>query len=346
MIQLLLADTSMYVWLILLIVVLIALAIFIGFVPINIWIKSLVSGAHVSAGRLIGMRLRHVDIGMLVDNYINAKKAGVAVSIDDLETHYLAGGNVERVVDALITAHGARIPLSVEYAKAVDLANRDILKAVRNSVEPMVIETPAIRAVAKNGIELIVKAKITVKYNLDKLIGGAGSDTIIARVGEGIVTTVGSAETHEEVLENPDRISKVVLDKNLDLNTAYTIISIDIADIDVGENVGAKLRARQAEADVQVARARAEERKSMAIAAEQEMRAKTQEMRAKLLSAESEVPKAISNAFLQGNISVVDYYKMQNLLADTNMRNSLGATTTRGKGRKAKSDSNDSDSEA
>lgn len=341
MISMLLADTDMYIWLTLLIVFLIGLSIFIGFVPINVWIKALVSGAHISAGRLIGMRLRHVDLAMLVDNYINAKKAGVGINMDDLETHYLAGGNVERVVDALIMAHGAKIPLSVEYAKAIDLANRDILEAVRNSVKPVVIETPNIRAVAKNGIELIVKAKITVKYNIDKLIGGAGPETVIARVGEGIVTTVGSAETHEEVLENPDRISKVVLDKNLDLNTAYTIVSIDIADIDVGENVGAKLLAKQAEADMEVARARAEERRAMAFAAEQEMRAKTQEMRAKLLSAESEVPKAISSAFTQGNIGVLDYYKMQNILADTNMRNSLGSTKSKAKNKSVKDSKND-----
>lgn len=336
---LLATSIGTYVWLTILVIFLISFAIFIGVVPINVWIRALVSGAHISAGRLIGMKLRHVDLDMLVNNYINAKKAGVAINIDDLETHYLAGGNVEKVVDALIMAHGAKIPLSVEYAKAIDLANRDILEAVRNSVKPMVIETPKISAIAKNGIELIVKAKITVKYNIDKLIGGAGQDTIIARVGEGIVSAIGSSETHEEVLENPDKISKIVLNKNLDLNTAYTIISVDIADIDVGENVGAKLRAKQAEADKEVARARAEERRSMAIAAEQEMRAKTQEMRAKLLSAESEVPKAISNAFMQGNIGVFDYYKMQNLLADTNMRNSFGATTV--KRNKAKNDQKD-----
>lgn len=322
-------DTGMYIWLAVLVVIIITLAVFIGFVPVNVWIRALVSGAHVSTIRLIGMRLRHIDLNMLIDNYINAIKAGIKIKIDDLETHFLAGGNVERVVDALIVAHGAGIALSIESAKAIDLANRDILEAVRNSVKPVVIETPPVRAVAKNGIELIVRAKVTVKNNISKLIGGAGPDTIIARVGEGIVTTVGSAETHRDMLENPDRISKVLLDKNLDLNTAYTIISIDIADIDVGENIGAKLLAKQAEADMEIARARAEERRSMAIAAEQEMRAKTQEMRAKLLSAESEVPKAISNAFSQGNIGVLDYYKMQNLLSDTNMRNSFGASTSK-----------------
>lgn len=316
-------NTALYVWLAVLGVLIILIAIFVGIVPINVWIRAMVSGAHISALRLIGMKLRHVEVGMVVDNYINAKKAGVELTIDDLETHYMAGGNVERVVDALITAHGAKIELSVETAKAIDLANRDILAAVKQSVNPVVITTPEISAVAKDGIELRVKARVTVQSNINKLIGGAGEDTIIARVGEGIVTTVGSAESHEEVLENPDSISKTVLNKGLDSGTAYTILSIDIADIDVGRNIGAKLQAERAEADMQIAQAKAEERRAMAIAAEQEMRAKTQEMRANLLNAESEVPKAISTAFSNGQIGVLDYYKMQNILADTNMRNSL-----------------------
>lgn len=316
-------NTALYVWLAVLGVLIILIAIFVGIVPINVWIRAMVSGAHISALRLIGMKLRHVEVGMVVDNYINAKKAGVELTIDDLETHYMAGGNVERVVDALITAHGAKIELSVETAKAIDLANRDILAAVKQSVNPVVITTPEISAVAKDGIELRVKARVTVQSNINKLIGGAGEDTIIARVGEGIVTTVGSAETHEEVLGNPDSISKTVLNKGLDSGTAFTILSIDIADIDVGRNIGAKLQAERAEADMQIAQAKAEERRAMAIAAEQEMRAKTQEMRANLLNAESEVPKAISTAFSNGQIGVLDYYKMQNILADTNMRNSL-----------------------
>ena len=316
-------NTALYVWLAVLGVLIILIAIFVGIVPINVWIRAMVSGALISALRLIGMKLRHVEVGMVVDNYINAKKAGVELTIDDLETHYMAGGNVERVVDALITAHGAKIELSVETAKAIDLANRDILAAVKQSVNPVVITTPEISAVAKDGIELRVKARVTVQSNINKLIGGAGEDTIIARVGEGIVTTVGSAETHEEVLENPDSISKTVLNKGLDSGTAFTILSIDIADIDVGRNIGAKLQAERAEADMQIAQAKAEERRAMAIAAEQEMRAKTQEMRANLLNAESEVPKAISTAFSNGQIGVLDYYKMQNILADTNMRNSL-----------------------
>jgi len=319
----------MWVWVGILVAVIVAIGIFLAIVPVNVWIRALVSGARVSVGRLVGMKLRHVDLVLLVDNYINAKKAGVSIKINDLETHYLAGGNVERVVSALIMSHGAKIPLTVEHAKAIDLANRDILQAVRNSVTPVVIETPMISGVAKNGVEVIIKAKVTVKNNIEKLIGGAGADTVIARVGEGIVTAVGSSETHEEVLENPDRISKLILEKNLDLNTAFTIVSIDIADIDVGDNIGAQLLAKQAEADVEIARARAEERRSMAIAAEQEMRAKTQEMRAKLLSAESEIPKAISSAFSAGNMGVLDYYKLQNMMADTNMRNSLGTTTNK-----------------
>ena len=319
------SNTALFVWLGILSVFIIIVAIFVGVVPVNVWIRAMVSGAHISATRLVGMKLRHIEVSMLVDCYINAKKAGVDLTIDDLETHYMAGGNVSRVVDALIAAHGAKIELSVQTAKAIDLADRDILAAVKQSVNPVVITTPEVSAVAKDGIELRVKARVTVQSNINKLIGGAGEDTIIARVGEGIVTTVGSANTHEQVLENPDLISKTVLNKGLDSGTAFTILSIDIADIDVGRNIGAKLQAERAEADMQIAQAKAEERRAMAIAAEQEMRAKTQEMRANLLNAESEVPKAISTAFTNGQIGVIDYYKMQNILADTNMRNSLGS---------------------
>ncbi len=323
MMNLLATNSGLYIWLTVLIVFILGIAIFVGFVPVNIWIKALVSGAHVSTGRLIGMRLRHVEINKLIDSYINAKKAGLDINIEELETHYLAGGNVERVVNALIIAHGARINLNIKDAKAIDLANRNILEAVKNSVTPVVIITPPINAVAKNGVELIVVAKVTVKYNISKLIGGAGPDTIIARVGEGIVTTVGSSEHHRDVLEHPDRISKVLLEKKLDENTAFSIVSIDIADVNVGGNIGAKLHAEQARADMEIARAKAEERRSMAYAAEQEMKAKTQEMKAKLLSAESEIPKAIYNAFMAGNLGVLDYYKMQNVISDTVMRNSL-----------------------
>ncbi len=328
-------STALYVWLIVLAVFIVVIALFVGIVPISVWIRAMVSGAHISALRLVGMKLRHIEVGMLVDCFINAKKAGVNLTIDDLETHYMAGGNVERVVDALIAAHGAKIDLSVQTAKAIDLANRDILAAVKQSVNPVVITTPEISAVAKDGIELKVRARVTVQSNINKLIGGAGEDTIIARVGEGIVTTVGSAKTHEQVLENPDLISKTVLDKGLDSGTAFTILSIDIADIDVGRNIGAKLQAERAEADMQIAQAKAEERRAMAIAAEQEMRAKTQEMRANLLNAESEVPKAISTAFTNGQLGVMDYYRMQNIVADTHMRNSFSIDKSKSGGKKS-----------
>ena len=306
------------------VVLIILVAVFMAFVPVSVWIKAMVSGAHIAAYKLVGMKLRNVDVGLIVDSYINAIKAGVKLSITDLETHYMAGGNVERVVDALIMAHGAKIKLTVENAKAIDLANRDILQAVQNCVTPVVITTPPISAVACDGIELIVKIRITLQSDIEKLIGGAGEQTILARVGEGVVTVVGSAKNHQLILENPDTISKTVLSKGLDKDTAYEILSIDVADVDIGRNVGAKLQAERAEADVQIANARAEERRAMAIAAEQEMKARTQEMKAKLLSAESEVPRAISMAFKAGNIGVMDYYRMQNIQADTTMRNSIG----------------------
>lgn len=318
---------SIYIWISIIVVVLIILAVIIGIVPIGIWIRATVSGAHISAGKLVGMRIRHVDVSMLVDCYINARKAGVTLTIDDLETHYMSGGNVQKVVEALIAAHGAKIPLSVETAKAIDLANRDIVLAVKNSIKPVVITTPPISAVTGNGIELIVIARVTVRSNIEKLIGGAGEETIIARVGEGIVTTVGSAKTHTEVLENPDAISKTILNKDLDKGTAFEILSLDIADVDVGRNVGAQIMAEKAEADMKIANARAEERKAMAIATEHEMRARTQEKRAQLLDAEAEVPKAISEAFVKGHLGVMDYYRMQNVVADTTMRNAIGKTT-------------------
>lgn len=284
----------------------------------------MVSGAHIPAHKLVAMKLRNVDVSLIVNNYINAIKAGVKITVGDLETHFMAGGNIERVVDALIMAHGAKINLTVANAKAIDLANRDILQAVQNCVTPVVITTPPISAVACDGIELIIKVRITLQSNIEKLIGGAGEATIQARVGEGVVTVVGSSKNHQLVLENPDMISKAILSKGLDKGTAYEILSVDVADIDIGRNVGAKLQAERAEADVQIANARAEERRAMAIASEQEMKARTQEMKAKLLSAESEVPKAISMAFKSGNIGVMDYYRMQNIQADTTMRNSIG----------------------
>ncbi|MBQ9791977.1 MAG: flotillin-like protein FloA [Clostridia bacterium] len=319
----LLLSITTYVWVGIAVVIILLLGFLFALLPFGLWFKALVSGAYIGIFQLTGMKLRKVNLNLLVDSYITAVKAGVKISIVDLETHYMAGGHVERVVDALITAHGAKINLTVENAKAIDLANRDILQAVQNCVVPIVITTPFISAVACDGIELKVKARVTVRYNIEKLIGNAGEDTIIARVGEGVVTAVGSAKSHKLVLENPDSISKTVLSKGLDKGTVYDILSIDIADIDVGRNIGAKLQAERAEADVQIATARAENRKAMAIATEHEMRAKTQEMKAKLLNAESDVPKAISMAFRAGNIGVMDYYRMQNVLADTNMRNSV-----------------------
>lgn len=320
----LLLGAGLWIGLGIVLAIILIVVIIFAIVPVNVWTKSLLSNAYIPARKLVGMKLRNVDVSLIVGCYINAKKAGVNISIQDLETHYMAGGNIERVVEALIVAHGAKINLSVDNAKAIDLANRDILLAVQNCVTPVVITTPPISAVACDGIELICKVRITLQSNIEKLIGGAGEETILARVGEGVVTVVGSAKTHQLVLENPDAISKTVLAKGLDKGTAFQILSIDIADIDVGRNIGAKLQAQQAEADVQIANAKAEERKAMAIAAEQEMRAKTQEMKAKLVSAESEVPLAISQAFKDGNIGVMDYYRMQNIKSDTKMREKIG----------------------
>ncbi len=305
------------------VIIILAIGLFFGFVPVNFWIKAMVSGAYIPARKLVGMKLRNIDVALIVKCYINATTAGVKINISELESHFMAGGNVERVVDALIVAHGAKINLSSSTARAIDLANRDILLAVQNCVTPVVITTPPISAVACDGIELIVKIRVTVLSNIEKLIGGAGEDTILARIGEGVVAVVGSAKEHKLILENPDSISKTIINKGLDKGTAFEILSIDVADIDIGRNVGAKLQTDRAEADVQLANARAEERRAMAIAAEQEMRARTQEMRANLVLAESEVPKAISMAFRMGNLGVMDYYRMQNISADTTMRNSI-----------------------
>lgn len=320
----LILGAGLWITISILAVIIIFVAVFMAFVPVNVWIKAMVSGAYIPARKLVAMKLRNVDVSLIVSNYINAIKAGVKITVDDLETHFMAGGNIERVVDALIMAHGAKINLTVANAKAIDLANRDILQAVQNCVTPVVITTPPISAVACDGIELIVKVRITLQSNIEKLIGGAGEQTIQARVGEGVVTVIGSAKNHQNVLENPDMISKAILAKGLDKGTAFEILSVDIADIDIGRNVGAKLLAEKAEADVQIANARAEERRAMAIASEQEMKARTQEMKAKLLNAEAEVPRAISMAFKSGNIGVMDYYRMQNIKADTTMRNSIG----------------------
>jgi len=307
-------------------VLLIAFVIVLAMVPLKLWFRCLISGCYVSMTRLVGMRLRSMQIQNIVDNYINGRKAGLRITIGDLESHVLAGGNIERVVSALISAHSAKINLTIDEAKAIDLAGRDVKKAVDDTVIPKVIETPMVSAIAKDGIELRVKAKVTVKTNIARLVGGAGEETIISRVGEGIVTTVGSAKTHKDVLQNPDIISRVVIEKGLDDGTAYQILSIDIADIDVGRNIGAELEQRQAIADKEIAQAQAEERKAMAIAAEQEMKAKAQEMKAHVIAAEVEVPKAMASAFRNGKIGIMDYYKMQNIQADTKMRKSISSS--------------------
>lgn len=291
--------------------------------PIATWFRALISGAHVSMMRLIGMRLRKIRLKMIVEAYIMSKKAGLDINIDELETHYMAKGNVMNVVNALISAHSANIELTLATAKAIDLAGRDVLNAVKMSVNPKVIETPIIAAIAKDGIELRAKARVTVRANISRLVGGAGEETVIARIGEGVVTTVGSARDHKAVLENPDLISRTVLQKGLDSGTAFEILSIDIADVDVGRNIGAQLQMDQAEADKRIAQAKAEERRAMAVAEEQEMKARIQEMRAEVVKAESEVPKAMATALKDGKLGVMDYYNMQNLVADTNMRNSI-----------------------
>lgn len=309
------------------IAVLLVVFVFVGvvfsFVPIGLWISALAAGVRVGIWTLVGMRLRRVPPSRIILPLIKAMKAGIEATIDKLEAHYLAGGNVDRVVDALVAAHRAQISLSFERAAAIDLAGRNVLEAVQMSVNPKVIETPVISAVAKDGIELKSKARVTVRANIDRLVGGAGEPTIIARVGEGIVTTVGSAESHKEVLENPDRISATVLAKGLDSGTAFEILSIDIADVDVGRNIGAQLQTDQAEADKNIAQAKAAERRFAALAREQEMKAMVEEMRARVVEAEAEVPQALASAMREGKLGVMDYYNMRNLIADTEMRESL-----------------------
>lgn len=305
------------------VLIIIGIMIFLSFVPIGLWITAFFSGVKIRLSTLIGMRLRRVLPRRIINPLIKATKAGLSIKVDQLEAHYLAGGNVNTLVDALIAAQRAEIPLEFERAAAIDLAGRNVLEAVQVSVNPKVIETPNIAAVAKNGIEVIAKAKVTVRANIDRLVGGAGEETIIARVGEGIVTTVGSAESHKEVLENPDSISQVVLSKGLDSGTAFEILSIDIADVDVGRNVGANLQTEQAEADKRIAQAKAEERRAMAVAQEQEMLAKVQEMRAKVVEAEAQVPLSIAKAFEEGHLGVMDYYRMKNIQSDTEMRSAI-----------------------
>src|ERR671917_1710247 len=296
-----------------------AIFVLLSLVPIPLWIAAWASGAYVGLFTLVGMRLRRIPPNTVVTARISAVKAGLDLTVNDLEAHYLAGGNVVRVVNAMISADKANIPLPFKRAAAIDLAGRNVLEAVQMSVLPKVIETPKIAAVAKDGIQLIVVSRVTVRTNIDRLVGGAGEETIIARVGEGMVTTIGSATNHKSVLENPDHISKHILSKGLDAGTAYEILSIDIADVDVGENIGAKLQIDQANADKQIAQAKAEERRAMAVALEQEMRAR-------VVEAEAEVPRAMAEAFRSGNLGIMDYYRMRNVQADTDMRNEIAGT--------------------
>ncbi|MEM6361404.1 MAG: flotillin-like protein FloA [Bacteroidota bacterium] len=304
-------------------VAIIALLLFFYFIPVGLWITAIFSGVRVTLGELIGMRFRKVPPGIIVNSLITATKAGLQLTTRELETHYLASGNVPNVIRALISAEKANIELSFNQCTAIDLAGRDVFEAVQISVNPKVITTPKVAAVAADGIQLVAIARVTVRANIQQLVGGAGEDTILARVGEGIVTSIGSAGTHKEVLENPDKISKVVLTRGLDAGTAFEILSIDIADVDVGTNIGAQLQTDQASADLKVAEARAEERRAMAVALEQEMVAKAQEARAKVIEAEAEVPLAMAEAFRSGNLGIMDYYKMENIQADTDMRESI-----------------------
>ncbi len=312
-------ETGLVGGIVLLVAVLVALYLFLYLVPLPLWIAAWASGAYIGLITLIGMRLRRVPPSTVINAHISAVKAGLSIPVNDLEAHFLAGGNVTRVVNAMISADKANIPLPFKRAAAIDLAGRNVLEAVQMSVLPKVIETPKIAAVAKDGIQLIAVSRVTVRTNIDRLVGGAGEATIIARVGEGMVSTIGSSASHKDVLENPDHISKHVLSKGLDSGTAYEILSIDIADVDVGANIGAKLQIDQADADKQIAQAKAEERRAMAVALEQEMRAR-------VVEAESEVPRAMAEAFRQGNLGIMDYYRMKNVQADTTMRDAIAGT--------------------
>ncbi|WP_445983874.1 flotillin-like protein FloA [Bacillus subtilis] len=320
-------DPSTLMILAIVAVAIIVLAVFFTFVPAMLWISALAAGVKISIFTLVGMRLRRVIPNRVVNPLIKAHKAGLNVGTNQLESHYLAGGNVDRVVNALIAAQRANIELTFERCAAIDLAGRDVLEAVQMSVNPKVIETPFIAGVAMDGIEVKAKARITVRANIERLVGGAGEETIVARVGEGIVSTIGSSDNHKKVLENPDMISQTVLGKGLDSGTAFEILSIDIADVDIGKNIGAILQTDQAEADKNIAQAKAEERRAMAVAQEQEMRARVDEMRAKVVEAEAEVPLAMAEALREGNIGVMDYMNIKNIDADTEMRDSFGKLT-------------------
>lgn len=317
-------DSTTLIILLAVVLGIIFLSVLLTFVPVALWISALAAGVRVSIFTLVGMRLRRVIPNRVINPLIKAHKAGLPVSTNQLESHYLAGGNVDRVVNALIAAQRANIELSFERAAAIDLAGRDVLEAVQMSVNPKVIETPFISGVAMDGIEVKAKARITVRANIERLVGGAGEETVVARVGEGIVSTIGSANDHKKVLEHPDMISQTVLAKGLDAGTAFEILSIDIADIDIGKNIGAELQTDQAEADKKIAQAKAEERRAMAVAQEQEMRARVEEMRAKVVEAEAEVPLAMAEALRSGNIGVMDYMNIKNITADTDMRDSIG----------------------
>lgn len=305
------------------VVILVLIITFFSFVPLRLWISARASGVRISVIALIGMRIRRVAPARIVNPMIMAEKAGMTLDIGKVESHYLAGGNVDRVINALIAAQGANMELDFDQARAIDIAGRDVLQAVQMSVNPRVIETPVVAAIAKDGIELRAKARVTVRANISRLVGGAGEETIIARVGEGIVTTVGSSTSYKTVLENPDLISRTVLKKGLDAGTAFEILSIDIADIDVGRNIGAQLQLDQSEADRRIAQAKAEERRAMAVAHEQEMKAQAQEMRARVIEAEAEIPHAMAAALREGKLGVLDYYQLQNMQADTSMRESI-----------------------
>jgi uncharacterized protein YqfA (UPF0365 family) len=316
-------DELFFVPPVLLVLAIIFILILLWAVPLRLWVEAIFAGVRVGLGDLVGMRLRKVDPAKVIRPLIAATKAGLALTTKELEAHYLAGGQVDRVVKALISADKANIELPFQQAAAIDLAGRDVLDAVKVSVNPKVIQTPKVAAMAKDGIQLIAIARVTVRANINRLVGGAGEDTILARVGEGIVSTIGSAASHKAVLENPDNISKTVLAKGLDAGTAYEILSIDIADVDVGKNIGAELQTDQAEADKRIAQAKAEERRAMAVAVEQEMRARVQEMRAQVVQAEAQVPLAMSEAFRNGNLGIMDYMRFRNVAADTDMRNAI-----------------------
>ncbi|HET9150909.1 MAG TPA: flotillin-like protein FloA [Gemmatimonadales bacterium] len=327
-------DSSLQLGMIVALVVMgmIVLSIFFRFIPIGLWVTALASGVRVSFATLFGMRFRKVNPTGIVSPLINATKAGLDLRINDLESHYLSGGNVQRVVNALISADKAGIPLTFKQAAAIDLAGRDVFEAVQVSVNPKVITTPKVAAMAKDGIQLLALARVTVRANINRLVGGAGEETILARVGEGIVSTIGSAESHKKVLENPDMISKTVLAKGLDAGTAFEILSIDIADVDVGKNIGAELQTDQAEADKRIAQAKAEERRALAVAMEQEFKAEAQKQRAAVIAAEAQVPLAMADAFKSGHLGVMDYQRYRNIESDTSMRNAIAGHGTPGEG--------------